>query len=204
MRNITRSIVAVAGVLMLAAGVAHAKQTRKEMDPAMKAKMEKVQQLASPGEDHNVLKQLEGDWNYTMEMKMAPDAPAETMAGTSKNTLIYGGRFLKQEVKGKSASMPDFQGHGYIGYDNIRKQYQTVWLGNMNTGVYTGTGHYDPATKTLTESGEASCPMTEDPRMETRADLKIIDNDHMTYEAYSKDPNGNEYKHMEIQYTRSK
>jgi hypothetical protein len=169
---------------------------------AMAAAMAKAQQLGSPGEPHKVLESLAGMWSYAGRMWMSPESQPESMAGTSTNAVVFGGRFLKQEFSGQMAGMPPFQGVGLLGYDNIRKEYQSLWYDNMNTALMTGTGQFDPAAKTFTFQGDFSCPMTGEAHRSFRDTWTITDADHTAYASYVRAPDGREYKMMEIAYTR--
>jgi len=121
------------------------------------AMMEKWKEFSTPNENHKVLDTLVGDWDYTIKWWMSPDAKPEESKGTSGIEWIMGGRFIEQTVEGTSMGQP-FEGMGIMGYDNEKKQYQSVWIDNMGTGVMTGSGSYDPNTKTLTDQGTFSCP----------------------------------------------
>ena len=97
-----------------------------------------------------------------------------------------------------------FEGLGLTGYDNVKGEYQSIWLDNMMTGMMYGTGSFDAAKKTVKVSGNFSCPMTGDKNRWYRYEWKVIDNDHHSYISYSKSPNGKEFKEMEISFTRAK
>jgi hypothetical protein len=73
-------------------------------------------------------------------------------------------------------------------------------MDNMGTGIMTGSGNYDPNTKTLTDQGTFSCPA--EGQKSYRGVTKIIDKDNFTYEWYMTGPDGNEFRAMEIVYTR--
>ena len=206
MHHITRSMVAVSFIVAVSGSLAYAEQAKPAqpmMDPQQQAAMAAMQQAGSPSEGHKVLALLAGTWNYTAQFWMSPEAAVETMAGTSTNSLIFGGRFLKQEIRGTMNDQPPFEGVGFTGYDNIRKEYQSVWLDNMATGTMLSTGQFDPSSKVLTEQGDFSCPMTGEAHHWFRSDWKIVDDNHLTYESYSRAPDGKEYKAMEILYTRA-
>lgn len=161
-------------------------------DAAMQEKMK----LMAPGEAHKALEPLVGKWNYKSKFTM-PDGKTEESAGTSETTLIYGGRFIKQEVKGTWMGQP-FEGTGYIGYDNVRGEYQSIWLDGMMTGIMKDAGSYDAAAKTFSFSGINSCPMTGEKEMKTRSQIVITDNDHNTMTAFVPGPDGKEMQAMEI------
>ena len=166
------------------------------------AMMEKVKAMTSPQDAHKALEPLAGKWTYTSKFWMAPDAPPEEKSGTAENTMVYGGRFLKQEVKGEWMGQP-FEGLGFTGYDNIRGQYETVWLDSMATGILFISGQFDSATKTLAQSGSNSCPITGEKDRKGRSDWTVTDNDRNAYTMYMVGADGKESKMMEILYTRA-
>ena len=206
MNRIAESLVVVLCAGSLSAGVAQAEQAKPAqpvMDPAKQAAMAAMQQAGSPSEGHKALEPFVGTWSYTAQWWMSPDGPPESMTGTSTNSLVFGGRFLKEELTGKAEGQPPFEGLGFTGYDNIRKEYQTVWLDNMATGMMIGSGSFDPATKALTNQGNFSCPMTGEAHRTFRAVWTVVDQDHTTYQNYMRTPEGREFKAMEIRYTRA-
>jgi len=197
----------VVSCLILGSSAAHAEDAapaQPAVDPALEAMMAAAKLAGSPGEGHKALEPFVGTWTYTMEWRLSPDAPPQQMSGKSVNTLVFDGRFLKQEVQGDATpDFPAFGGLGFTGYDNIRKEYQSVWLDNMGTGLMMSTGQRDPATGTIAEQGDFSCPMTGEAHRKFRAVWKAVDPQHNIYESYSYAPDGREFKSMEIRYTRA-
>ncbi len=195
----------------LSIGVAsHAGEDSKEKQESVKQKasehdhdamMEKLKEFSTPNENHKVLGTLVGNWNNTVKSWMSPGANPEETKGTSEIDWIMGGRFIEQAVKGTFMGQP-FEGIGIMGYDNEKKQYQSVWIDNMGTGITTGSGNYDPNTKTLTDQGTFSCPA--EGQKSYRGVTKIIDQDNFTYEMFMAGPDGKEFRAMEIVYTRKK
>lgn len=163
--------------------------------------MAMAQKLSMPNENHQVLNPIAGEWNQTTSMWMVPNAPAQISSGTMSAEWILGGRFLKQDFKGEAMGQP-FEGLGLLGYDNVKKEYTSVWTDNISTGVVVSTGQYNPAAKTISESGLASCPMTGEAHKQFRGEWTIVDNDHLTYDMYTKGPDGVEFKTLQISYTR--
>lgn len=164
--------------------------------------MEKMKAMTSPTAAHKALEAYAGKWTYTSKMWMSPEAKPEETGGTAENTMIYGGRFLKQEVKGTWMGQP-FEGMGFTGYDNIRAQYESVWLDGMATGMMVISGQYDAATKSLNQAGANSCPLTGEKNRQGHSEWKMTDNDHNTYTMYLAGPDGKEFKAMEIIYQRT-
>jgi hypothetical protein len=167
-----------------------------EMDAQMAAWMK----LAAPGEFHEHLKPLAGKWTQVVRWRMAPEAPWEESKGVSTYTWVLGNRFLRQEVGGEMGGQP-FEGLGYLGYDNFKKKYVSVWMDNMGTMMMFGEGTCDAAGKVITTTGEYDDPMTGG-KKKSKSVLRIGDDKHV-YEMYSYGPDGKEFLSLEITYTRA-
>lgn len=173
-----------------------------EMTAEQKAQMEAWEKSATPGANHKVLDPLVGEWKYTSRMWKDAQSTPEESQGTTTSELIYDGRFLKEKVKGEHMGKA-FEGVSIIGYNNVNEEYESVWFDNMMTGMMFSKGTYDEAAKKLTFNGQFSCPMTGQKNMDFRSELVIQDQDNHTYSMYSTGPDGQEFKGMEIQYTRA-
>ncbi len=156
-----------------------------------------------PGENHKALNDLTGKFSYTMRWWEKPDAKAEESKGTSQSKWIMHGRFIQQEVKGKAMGQA-FNGMGITGYDTLKEEYQSVWLDDMSTGMMWSPGKMDTVSKTIQQSGTMSDPMKGEKNAWYRTDLKLISKNEHTFEMFSKDGAGKEFKTMEIQYKRVK
>ena len=177
----------------------------------MQKMMAQMIELAKPGENHKLLADLSGTWNYTVKMWMNPDpnAKAEEYKGTAVRKSMMGGRYCVLDVTGKmEVPGPDgkkkemeFKGMGIEAYDNVKKKFVGTWIDNMGTGIMFSEGTYDPATKTITYTGEyEGMPGM---KQKVRETVKIADKDHHTFEWYE-DRGGKEVKTMEIAYARKK
>jgi hypothetical protein len=172
--------------------------------------MKQMMDLSKLNENHKLLSEMDGNWNYTIKMWMNPDpnAKPQESKGTASRKSIMGGRYVMMDVTGKmqmpgqDGKMKDvqFKGMAVEGYDNIKKKFIGSWIDNMGTGIQFSEGTYDPATKTFTYTSE----MEPVPGMKTQARevLKIADNNHMLLEWYE-NHGGQEKKTMEINYTRA-
>ena len=166
-------------------------------DPMMEAMMK----AATPGEPHQHLGAFAGSWDTTVTMWPAPGAPPMSSSGTSENRMIMGGRYLEQRFSGSFMGMP-FEGLGYTGYDNVKKQYWGTWFDNTTTGMMVSTGTGGDA-KSFTFSGSMADPMTgKDSPVEEK--ITITDADHHTMEMWGPGPDGKMYKMMTIAYARKK
>lgn len=173
----------------------------EKADPKMQEMMKAWQEASTPGAPHAVLKGMAGKWKYTSKMWQTPEAVPETSAGTSTFTLIHGGRYLKNESKGKAMGM-NYEGLGFIGYNNVAKRYETTWMDNMSTAMMHGSGNFDPATQTLSDSGEFSCPLKKEPQ-KFRSEWKMVDKNSMIFSMWMPDrTTGKEFRSMELTYRR--
>ena len=172
--------------------------------------MKQMMEMSKLNENHKLLADMNGSWNYAIKMWMNPDpnAKPQESKGTATRKSVMGGRYVMMDVSGKmqmpgeDGKMKDmqFKGMGVDGYDNVKKKFVSAWIDNMGTGIQFSEGTYDPATKTLTYTSEIEMM----PGMKTpvREVLKLTDKDHMMMEWYETH-GGQEKKTMEINYTRA-
>ena len=172
--------------------------------------MKQMMEMSKLNENHKLLADMNGSWNYTIKMWMNPDpnAKPQESKGTATRKSAMGGRYFTMDVTGKlqmpgeDGKMKDmqFKGMALEGYDNVKKKFVSSWIDNMGTGIQYSEGTYDPATKTFTFTSE----MEMMPGMKTpvRELLKMTDKDHIMMEWYETH-GGQEKKTMEIAYTRA-
>jgi hypothetical protein len=172
--------------------------------------MKQMMEMSKLNENHKLLADMNGSWNYSIKMWMNPDpnAPPQESKGTATRKSVMDGRYFVMDVTGKmqmpgeGGKMKDmqFKGMAVEGYDNMKKKFVSSWIDNMGTGIQFSEGTYDPATKTFTFNME----MEMMPGMKTpvREVLKVTDKDHMMLEWYE-NRGGQEKKTMEIAYTRA-
>lgn len=190
---------ALLAVCAVAAVAQHDHGKKPEMDPAM---MQAMMAAGTPGEPHKKLESMNGTWDTKITMWMVPGADPMVTTGVSENKSVMGGRYVEQRFKGEFAGMP-FEGLGYSGYDNVKKQYWATWMDNMSTALFTSTGSASEDGKTWTYTGTSADPMTgKDTTMESKVYVK--DADHHTMEMWMPGPDGKMFKSMEITYTRKK
>jgi len=93
-----------------------------------------------------------------------------------------------------------FEGRSLVGYDNLRKVFQSTWVDNMGTGIMVMEGKYNESTKTINFKGTMVDAMTG--KMENvRESFKIIDDKTQMMEMWmTKD--GKEFKNMEIKFMK--
>jgi hypothetical protein len=188
---------------------APAKPEAKAGGPPGEAEMAMMMELAKPGENHKLLAQGAGTWDYTVKFWMSPDpnAPPSEATGTAVLKTVMDGRYLvgdhasKMQMPGPDGKPMDmdFKGMSIEGYDNASKKFVSSWIDNMGTGIMNSEGDYDAATKTFTYRAEVS--MMPGTKTKIRQVIKIDDKDHHTFEFYE-DRGGKEVRTMVIKYTR--
>jgi hypothetical protein len=172
--------------------------------------MKQMIELSKLNENHKLLADMNGNWNYTIKFWMNPDpnAKPQESKGTAVRKSVMDGRYFVMDVSGKmqmpgeDGKMKDvqFKGMGLEGYDNVKQKFVASWIDNMGTGIQSSEGTYDPATKTLTYTSVIE--MMPGMRTPVREVLKATDKDHMMLEWYET-RGGQEKKTMEINYTRA-
>jgi len=199
-----RTVTLAFALLMLAGLSAHAqsKKDAPKADPKMAAMMEAYMKHATPGEGHKKLEPLIGSWTYTGRFWMDPKDPPVEGKGTAERKWILGGRFIDEVVKGQMTGMPDFEGHGLMGYDNHTKKYVGIWMDSMTTSFTISNGMMDAAGKTLTSEHEDFDPAAGE-KIKAKDVLRIESPDKQTITSYRVE-GGKETKMMELTLTRVK
>ncbi len=170
--------------------------------PEMAEMMAAVEKAATPGPEHERLARQAGNWEATMTM-WQPDG---TQCGSGTATLsiepILGGRYVRMHFEGTAASAfgeVTYKAIGQMGYDNVTKKYVSIWLDDMSTRplVTEGTAEGD----VITLRGEYPDPLSG--QMTTMQEvITFIDDSTHKYELSMPGPDGQMYRHMEINYTR--
>ena len=185
-----------------AAPEAPAAQQAPQMTPEMQAMMEAWTKASTPGAPQQQLAEhFRGDWSVKATMWMDPSAPPMTEAGTSTNTVEYGGRHVRSKYTGTFMGQP-FTGEAITSYDNTKGKFINSWFDSMGTGQYMSEGDYDPATKTYTFQGTMSDPTKPDKTTTMKDTIRFTDADHYVMESYEL-ADGKETKMMQLEYTRS-
>lgn len=161
----------------------------------MKAWMEYM----TPSEMHIQLQSQEGEWNTKIKMWMTPGGEPMVSEGTTINKMILGGRYMKSTHTAITMGMP-MEGLNLTAFDNAKKEFISIWMDNMGTGVMVASGPFDEATKTITLTGKMVDPIT-GKDLPVKEVIKPIDKNHQIFELYM-EHEGKEFKSMEIEYIR--
>jgi Protein of unknown function (DUF1579) len=168
--------------------------------------LKQMTERGAANEHHEILAQIIGEWDYTASVWPKADAEPEESTGTVTNQMVLEGRYLTSHYTGilriDNHFVP-FEAQSFVGYDTQKKGYDTVWMDNLGTGMMTGTGSYDEKSKTLSDKGEHSFPIS-GKRQSYRAALEFTDSETHKKTIYAVDKSGKEHKVMEFVFTRKK
>ena len=94
--------------------------------------LDPLNQLTRPGEHHEHLDRLAGDWDLTIRVWTSPDGEAIESAGTAEARWILDGRFLWTIYRAQLFGQP-FEAWSIEGYDNQAKEYVGTWRDTQGT-----------------------------------------------------------------------
>ncbi|RYY55963.1 MAG: DUF1579 domain-containing protein [Chitinophagaceae bacterium] len=187
------------GVAEVPAGTA--KKEWVAVDSATMTK--KWMENAAVGKEHEGLAKSDGKWVGKSTSWMAKGAPPMVSDVKMENRMILGGRFQESNYSGDMAGMA-FAGRSIMGYDNYKKKYVATMMDNMGTGSYTMEGDYDAATKTYKLAGSYTNPVNGS-NCEMKQHYQLVDDNTELMEMWGPDPaTGEQFKTMEIKFTRVK
>ncbi|MGB2958238.1 MAG: DUF1579 domain-containing protein [Bacteroidota bacterium] len=179
--------------------------TPEEQSAMMQDMMKKAQELGSPGDWHAKLNPVIGTWDVETKMWMGGEGSGDPMVskGTTSNSWILGGRYVRQDYKGEMMGQP-FIGIGMTGYDNFSKKYVSTWIDDMSTMYSTMEGSVDRSGKVFTFYGKMHEWSTGELDKMVKHVLRITSDDKHVFEihdTYIGEPNT---KVLELTYTRRK
>lgn len=120
----------------------HAATAQPEGEMSVEDMMAESMRLGSPGEHHKRLDHMVGDWDASATFHM-PDGSQMTSDGSLSSEWVLGGRFLKADFHLDDMMGMAFDGISFVGYDNAKGQYVSVWMDNMSTGVIVHKGWFE-------------------------------------------------------------
>jgi Protein of unknown function (DUF1579) len=192
--------IVVAGTAVASFALADDKSTSQKIDPKMEEMLKKAEVAGTPAAAHKALEPLVGNWEAEVKSWMAPDAPPTVTRATAKSSWAMNGRFVQEEFNGEFMGKP-FRGLSLTGYDNTKQKYNSVWIDDMHTAMFTSEGAGENGGKVITLEGRYDCPITGQKDMAMKQVIRIISRDKHVLEMY--DPSkGDNAKTMEITYTR--
>lgn len=173
-----------------------------QQQTAEQAAMAAMMKAGTPGGEHGSLAQMAGTFDVTVRMWSAPGTEPNISTGVSHNRMILGGRWLEQRFESTFMGQK-FEGVGYTGYDNLKKQYVGIWMDTMTTGMMVSYGQPGTKANTYEFHGTMDDPVT-GKSSSTTDTLVVSDADHHASEMFVPAPDGTMFKMMELEYVRKK
>jgi len=150
-------ILLVAGVAFAAAGQDEPTSVAEEADasPADAGEepaIDPLTQLSEPGDHHEHLDRLAGDWDLTIRVWTSIDGEPIESVGTAEARWILDRRFLWTIYRAELFGQP-FEAWSIVGYDNQANQYVGTWRDTQGTYtlVYRGKCKQPPPPEDGTE-----------------------------------------------------
>jgi hypothetical protein len=161
--------------------------------------MKKWMEYMTPGTAHLEFGKMVGNWKAIVTVFDAQAVEQNKSEGSAVYEMVLGGKYLKSTFKGSMMGMP-YEGIGLDAYDNASKEYISIWIDNMGTGVMYMKGKWDDDSKSFIYTGDVVNPMT-GKEEKSKNVLKKTDDNHMIMTSYSF-IGEKEVKQMEIEYSR--
>src|SRR5882724_3924021 len=164
---------------------------------AEKQEMQKRMEAAgTPGPAHKGLEAFVGNWKAEVKCWMEPGGSPNVSQGTAKTSWTLNGHFLEEEFHGEMMGKP-FTGRSLMGYDNIKQTFNTVWVSDMQTSIFTSEGKGENGNKVITLEGKSNCPATGRKDIPMKTVFRVINPDKHVFEMFNDGA-----RTMEITYTR--
>ena len=178
------------------------KENPAAVPPDSATKMKNWQDYMIPGDMHKMMASWNGTWAAEISIWEKAGSEPSKSTGTSVNRMIMGGRYQESNHTSIMMGMP-FEGRSTLGYDNVRKVFENIWVDNLGTGVMKMSGQWDSTHNSISFTGKGIDPVsrTENDYRET---FNIIDDNTQLMSMYGPGQDGKEFKMMEIKFTRKK
>jgi hypothetical protein len=158
--------------------------------------MKKMEAAGTPGPAHKALEHFVGNWQAEVKCWMEPGAAPNVSHATAKGSWILNGHFLEEEFHGEMMGRP-FTGRSLIGYDNTKQTFNSVWVSDMQTSMFTSEGKGENGNKVITLEGRMNCAATGRKDMPMKTVFRVLSPDKHVFEMFN-----DGVKSMEITYTR--
>lgn len=117
------------------------------------------------GPAHGRLRALAGRWRYEGTLALEGE-PRLVLDGTSRNRLLFGGRFLCTAVNGRILTEgtddppQPFRGRGTLGFDLAQDRYTSTWISSTDTEIACLEGEWSDAARAFVLRGLMNDPLT--------------------------------------------
>jgi hypothetical protein len=157
-------------------------------------------EFPQPGEQHQWLQQLTGEWTTQVEAKMDEDSAPITSEGVESVRSI-GGFWVVAENTGDFMGAP-FTGVLTLGYDTEKGHYVGTWIDSMSDRLWTYHGSLDASGRKLTLETEGPCPLEPGRTVSFKETIEIKSRDHKVFTSAFQDDDGSWATMLTIDYRR--
>lgn len=149
----------------------------------------------TPGKEHKMMAEEVGKWSVEMTFWHEPGAQPEKATSNAEVKMIFDGKYQEMTYNGTVMGMA-FEGKSLISFDNAAKEYTSIWIDNMGTGMMVMKAKPGKDGKVINFSGTMVNPVNgkAEPYREV---YTIVDANTRKMEMYGT-KNGKEFKCMEI------
>lgn len=164
------------------------------------AMMEAWVKASSPCAAHEMLEPMIGSWDAKTSVWFGPGDPMISEGKVTKKWALEK-RFMLQDYVGEDTPMGRFSGQGTLGYSNMAKRYESLWIDTMSTAMLFQTGAWENEALVLIGDQHESISLG---LVRVRSVTRINSNDRHTFENFVTGPDGNEMRTLEVVHTRAK
>ena len=165
----------------------------------IKAAVAQMGTTAAANAEHTELLKLAGDYDRTVKFLGQTGAMAAPSQGTSRLTVVLGGRFLMEESHDTVFSKP-VDGLRIYGYNDATKQYEMARMYTMSNAITMMKGTSSDGGKTIDYAGETAGMGNST----LHAKLERVNDDEFTVTMAATDANGKDAPFQETIYKRKK
>jgi hypothetical protein len=162
--------------------------------------MKKMEAAGTPGPAHKALEALVGNWKAEVKCWHEPGGAPQVSQATAKSIWTLNGRFVEGEFHGEMMGK-SFTGRSLIGYDNTKQKFNSVWVSDIQTSMFTSEGKGENGNKVITLEGKGDCPATGRKDVPMKQVFRVLSPDKHTFEMFD-GSKGENVRTMEITYTR--
>lgn len=194
-------LAAVLGAMVMIPGATLARKSVHAWHGVARRSPQTTNSSNAPGAEQASLAKLSGEYDRVVKFVGQTGATATPSTGTSKFSVILGGRFLLEESNDVVFGQP-VEGLRIYGYNNATGQYEMARMYTMSTGITMMKGTSSDGGKTIEYiSNTETSGMG---GMKMHAQFVRLDDDHFSVTLSTAGPGGKLAPFQETIYTRKK
>ncbi len=183
-RHCCRLALALAALLspgLLGAPLAAQKSAAEARTMATPEAVAKVVALMQKHKEHEILGQLAGTWEGTIQaaVRSSPDEVPTAMSMDLR--WMLDGYFLESDDSIQIGQMAATRSRSVLGYNTMKEYFYRTEFQGGDPREYVSTGTWDPATKTFTFIGPEHSPITGDD-FQRRDTFRLVGEDQLAFE----------------------